>query len=75
MVCSNTSAIHGVTPTYLLLQIRPAALKVNANMAKDAKYLPFLLIEYMRSAIARGAANQRPIGLKAADSSNPLKNE
>jgi hypothetical protein len=53
----------------------PAALKVNANMAKDAKYLPFLLIEYIRSAIARGAANQRPIGLKAADSSNPLKNE
>jgi len=56
-----------------LLQIKPAALKVNANIAKDAKYFQVLLIEYIKSAIAKGAANQTPMGLNEAESSNPLR--
>ena len=47
-------------------------MKVNAKNATDLRFLPNFSMAWMRSAIANGAANQSPTGLKDADRSAPL---
>jgi hypothetical protein len=67
--------IHGVEPTYVLVQCNKAELKVKAKMKVDNSFRLVLSIAYICTVKAIGASHHLPIGSNAPLNNIPARLE